>query len=224
MAKADSNSADATKADAVKVDGDRSAAAARRPVAVKVPASGKRSKRGPLQVLVVRHGLAQDKAGFAATGAQDADRPLTGEGRRRFRQAARGLVELVPDLGVLATSPLLRAVETADLLARRYAKAGREPPTTRLSALAPGKSTNLLLGWLADQPRDAPVAVVGHEPHLGQFVSWALTGLRDSFVELKKGAACLLEFDDDVRAGRARLLWSLRPGQLRAVGRAGKDD
>ena len=180
-------------------------------------------RKGPLRVLVVRHAVAEDKAAFGATGAPDGDRPLTKDGRRKFRRVARGIVELVPDLGVLATSPLVRAVETAELLARRYAKAGGDPTATRLAALAPGKANSLLLGWLADQPRSAPVAVVGHEPNLGQFVSWALTGLRDSFVEMKKGAACLIEFEDDVRAGRAKLLWAMRPGQLRAAGRPGKD-
>jgi phosphohistidine phosphatase len=208
----------------VKAERDKSAAGAGKPSKAGRSASPPRQTKGPLRVLVVRHGVAEDKAAFAATGAPDADRPLTGDGRRKFRRAARGLVELVPELGALATSPLVRAVETADLLARRYAKAGREPKTTHLSALAPGKSSSLLLGWLAEQPRGQPVAVVGHEPHLGEFVGWALTGLRVSFVEFKKGAACLLEFEDDVRPGKAKLLWSLRPGQLRAVGRAGPED
>lgn len=176
--------------------------------------------RGPLRVLVVRHAIAEEAGAFAKTGASDAERPLTKDGRRRMRLAARGLADLVPEVAVLAASPLVRAVQTAEVLARRYAKAGSGPETVRLSALAPGKPANLLLGWLAERPRGGPpVVVVGHEPHLGQFVSWTLTGLRDSFVELKKGSACLLEFEDEVRPGRARLLWALRPGQLRAIGR-----
>jgi phosphohistidine phosphatase len=78
---------------------------------------------------------------------------------------------------------------------------------------------------VAERPRGGgAVAIVGHEPHLGQFVSWALTGLRESFVELKKGQAVLLEFPDEVRPGRARLVWSLRPGQLRKIGRGAKGD
>ena len=175
-------------------------------------------KRGPLRVLVVRHAIAQDPTEFASTGAADAERPLTNDGRKKMRQAARGLVALAPDVRLIATSPLVRAVETAEIVAKRYEKAGREPETVRLTALAPGRPSNALLGWLAEQSREHVVTIVGHEPGLGQFVSWALTGLRDSFVEFKKGAACLLEFEDAVRPGRAKLLWALRPGQLRAVG------
>ena len=63
------------------------------------------------------------------------------------------------------------------------------------------------------------VVLVGHEPHLGVFVSWLLTGLQESFVELKKGSACLLEFEKDVKPGRARLLWAMKPGQLRELGK-----
>ncbi|QOV91383.1 SixA phosphatase family protein [Humisphaera borealis] len=172
----------------------------------------------------MRHAIAKDPAQFAETGAPDAERPLTKQGRRRMRLAARGLAALVPDIGVVASSPLLRAVETAELIAKRYAKGGVDVETLRLSALAPGKSGSLLLSWLEDQPRDCAVVLVGHEPHLGHFVSWSLTGLRDSFVELKKGAAVLLEFGDSVRPGRARLIWSLRPGQLRMIGALGRQD
>jgi hypothetical protein len=51
-------------------------------------------------------------------------------------------------------------------------------------------------------------------------VSWALTGLQESFVELKKGSACMLRFDEDLKPGRAKMLWLLKPSQLRAL--AGK--
>ncbi len=61
------------------------------------------------------------------------------------------------------------------------------------------------------------MVVIGHEPHLGQFISFALTGLRDSFIQLKKGGAVLLEFEHEVRPGRAKLVWSLRPKQLRSM-------
>ena len=175
-------------------------------------------RREPLRLLVVRHAIAEEPADFARTGSPDAERTLTKDGRRKMRRAARGVVDLLPDLDVIATSPLVRAVETAEILARRYAKTGNEPETIRLSALAPGKPASALLGWLAERPRGGGVvAVVGHEPHLGQFVSWCLTGLREAFLDLKKGQAVLLEFADEVRAGRARLLWALKPGQLREL-------
>lgn len=179
-----------------------------------------RKVREPLQVLVVRHAIAKDPGEFAQSGAPDAERPLTKQGRKRMREAANGLAALVSEVGVIATSPLTRAVETAEILVKRYGKLAVEVEIHRLSALAPSKPANVLLDWLAEQPRDKPVVLVGHEPHLGQFVSWALTGLRDSFVEFKKGAAVMLVFEDEIRPGRARLQWALRPGHLRKIGEA----
>jgi phosphohistidine phosphatase len=123
-------------------------------------------------------------------------------------------VSQVPKLDALATSPLTRAIETADILAERYK--GLKP--VRLSALAPGKAPGLTMEWLREQPTGRTVAVVGHEPHLGEFVSWCLSGLRESFVELKKGSAVLLEFGGEIKPGRARLIWALKPSHLRALG------
>lgn len=171
----------------------------------------------PLRVLVIRHAMAEEKGKFAKTGAPDAERPLTRIGKRKMRKGARGIVRLEPELSTLASSPLTRAAQTADLLAREYARSGVKIEPVRLSVLAPGKTVNLLLTWVAEQKRGTTIAVVGHEPHLGQFISWALTGLRDSFLELKKGSACLLEFAGEVRPGHAKLLWSMRLGELRSV-------
>lgn len=167
-----------------------------------------------LRLLVLRHAIAEDPEAFAKTGRPDARRRLTKPGRKKMRKAARGLEKLVPKVDVLATSPLTRAIETGEILADRFD--GLRP--LRLPALAPGKSVAQVMDWLREQATRKPgavVAVVGHEPHLGQMVSWMLTGLRESFVPLKRGGACLLEFQNEVKPARAKLLWSLRPGQLR---------
>src|SRR5207302_88491 len=136
-------------------------------------------------------------------------------GRRKMRQAAAGLRRIVPSLDLLATSPLTRAVQTGEIVAKAYDGAR----TVQVAALTPRKPAAALVEWLQAHPRDATVALVGHEPHLGAFVSWMLTGLQESFVVLKKGGACMLEVDEAVRAGRAKLLWMLKPSQLRKLGK-----
>ena len=78
-----------------------------------------------------------------------------------------------------------------------------------------------LLKWLQAQRPDATVALVGHEPQLGTFAGWMCTGLQESFLSLKKGGACLLRLKADVKPGRATLVWSLAPRQLRALGSRG---
>jgi phosphohistidine phosphatase len=174
-----------------------------------------------MKVLVIRHAIAEDRKAFAKTGKADALRPLTRAGRKKMRRAARGLLRLVPRLDVLATSPLARAVETGEIVAERY----DHKHAIRLPALAPGKSAGHVMDWLKEQAEHAKkgaettVAIVGHEPALGQLASWMLTGLRESFIPLKKGGACLLEFNGEVKPARAKLLWAMKPSQLRRMSR-----
>lgn len=169
-----------------------------------------------MQLLVVRHAIAEDREEFARTGQEDAFRPLTSRGRRRMRRAARGLHTLVPRLGVLASSPLTRAFQTAEILAEEYG--GVEIET--FTECSPGMHPSMLLDRLRSLgPVDDPVAVVGHEPDLGELASWLLSGRSRSFVTLKKGAACLLEFDGLPEPERGTLLWSLAPAHLRGLGR-----
>jgi phosphohistidine phosphatase len=185
---------------------------------VRPPARVDSPLRQNMNVLVIRHAIAEDRKDFArcSKGADDGLRPLTKEGRRKMRLVAQGLARLVPGVDVLASSGLKRAQQTAAIVGVHYPKA----KGVRLAELSPGKPVKQLLTWLQGQGKDQTVAIIGHEPHLGIFVSWALTGLQESFVELKKGAACMLRFDQDLKPGRAKLVWALKPGQLRAL--AGK--
>jgi phosphohistidine phosphatase len=168
-----------------------------------------------MMLLVVRHGPAGDRHAWSEEGKDDFLRPLTAEGRRKVRDAFRGLRHLVPPPEALATSPLLRAVETADRLARAF----DVPAAEELPALEPGRSPREVLPWLAERRRLGRVAVVGHEPHLGTLVSWLLAGRSAPFLVLKKGGACLLDLGDEPRPGWARIHWVLAPAQLRRLGR-----
>ena len=168
-----------------------------------------------MNLLVIRHAVAEDKKRFARTGADDGLRPLTQDGRRKMRGAARGLRRVAPKLDLLATSPLTRAAQTAEIVAAAYR---RGPRILTVPQLVPSGSVHALLKWLQSLKATSTVAVVGHEPQLGVFVSWMLTGLQESFLEFKKGGACLWELKEAVRPGRATLQWFLTPGQLRRLG------
>jgi len=163
-----------------------------------------------VELLIVRHAIAEDREVFAATGRDDAQRPLTAEGIRKMKRTARGLHEVVPSIDLLVSSPFTRANETAEIIRREYdldrVETARE--------LEPGTSLADVATWLGqlDQP---VVAIVGHEPQLGRLVTHLVTGSERSGVELKKGAACLIEFEGKPRAGRGRLTWAIPPGILR---------
>ena len=169
-----------------------------------------------MRLLVIRHGMAGDRDEFAFTGRPDAERPLTKDGRDKMKRAAEGLRSQIKQLDLIASSTLVRAVQTAEILADVFG--GKDLAT--VDALAPERAPDDLLPWLRSHEQDFTIAVVGHDPHLSFLVGWLLTGRHESFVELKKGGAVLLEFDDPPTAGGATLLWALPPGHLRKLRKA----
>jgi phosphohistidine phosphatase len=167
-----------------------------------------------MKLVLIRHGPAEARETFALTGRDDSERPLIDRGRRRTRRAARGLNRLVPALDVLATSPLVRAAQTAEIVAEVYGG----PKPVEVAALEPGRRPPELAEWLAAQDHADTVAVVGHEPGLGEAITWFLSGLTVPFVGLKKGGASQLDLPGEIDGGRASLDWVLAPGQLRKLG------
>lgn len=168
-----------------------------------------------MDVLLVRHAKAEEREIFALTGAEDALRPLTKAGAREMRKVARALQRLVSRIDVLASSPLLRTLQTADILAERVG--GK---VVQLPQLAPGHEPGQLLTWLRSQGDNPCVALIGHEPDLGVLAAWLLTGGQHGFLPLKKGGACLLRFNDGIKDGKAELVWAMPPGLLRRLGKS----
>src|SRR5688572_32640039 len=115
-----------------------------------------------MQLLVIRHAIAMDREEYARTGRPDSDRPLTDTGRRRMRKNARGLQRVAPHPDLIATSPWLRAADTARVVAETL---GVERMET-IDAMFPDHEPRDLADWLNDRSDLATVDVVGHEPHL----------------------------------------------------------
>ncbi|MDH3496759.1 MAG: histidine phosphatase family protein [Gemmatimonadota bacterium] len=166
-----------------------------------------------MKLVIVRHAIAEDRVAFAETGQPDSARPLTDAGRKKMRANACGLRTVVPSLDVLATSPYVRARETADILAETYGRRVDEVP-----ALAHGGSHAALLAWLQEETAET-VALVGHEPDLGLLIGWLVTGEAAPIVPLKKGGAALVLFPDLPLYGDGEIRWVLTPKLLRQLGR-----
>ena len=163
-----------------------------------------------MRLLVIRHAIAGDREAFAATGRDDASRPLTNGGKRKMRRAARGLRCLVPRIDALVASPLVRAQETAEIVRDVYAM----DRVDTAAELEPERALDEVTAGLA-RFEDEVVAIVGHEPQLSRLITYLLAGVDRSGVQLKKGGACLLEFDDRPHANAGELLWLVRPSILR---------
>jgi phosphohistidine phosphatase len=165
-----------------------------------------------MQVLIVRHAIAVERG--LAPYDKDEERPLTERGKWRMRDAARGLARLVDRPDAIYTSPLVRADETARILAKAFG--GRPEPTTT-ELLAPGHTPAEQTRWLATLGGGEVVALVGHEPSLSELILY-LVGAPGMHLDLKKGGAALIECEATAGRGRGILAWFATPRLLRAAG------
>jgi phosphohistidine phosphatase len=164
-----------------------------------------------MEIIVLRHAPAGERVDWAKTGRPDSERPLTQDGRKRAREAARGLALFVGSADLVATSPWARARETAE-----YAAKALCAPLVTSNYLLPHRSPASLAAWLSGLG-DKRVVLVGHEPHLSKVAAWLLTGSASrSFLGLKKAQALLIE-TRKAAAGSATLAWSLPPRVLRIL-------
>jgi len=162
---------------------------------------------------VVRHGIAEE----TGPGGDDRLRALTPAGRAKMRAGAAGLRRLGVTLDVLLTSPLVRAVETAAIVAEAY---GGSPAPVELAALAAGVAPAETVRALRPYARSRDIALVGHEPGLSRMVALLTTGSADGLaVELKKGGVAAVDVDGIPAPGRGTLRWLVTPRQLRRLGR-----
>jgi phosphohistidine phosphatase len=170
-----------------------------------------------MHLLIIRHAIAEDRDSFAGSGKSDDLRPLTDEGRAKMELGAAGLRALLPDITLLASSPLARAQETAEIVGKEY---GLEIGATT-DSLRPRAALADFANWIAERGSQDVVAVVGHEPHLSALATWLICGTKHSRIELKKGGACLLSFAGVPKKGGGTLEWALHPSHLRAIAKQG---
>jgi phosphohistidine phosphatase len=169
-----------------------------------------------MKLLIIRHGKAEDRDDWAETGAHDDARPLTAEGSELMRAGAIGLRAIVESIDVLASSPLVRAQQTARIVADAYGIAN----IVEIAALRSDAELSDLYDWLGAIEGKDVVAIVGHNDHLEEFASWLLTGKQARIIDIKKGAAVMIELKLARKHGgpaRAALLWALTPAQLRGL-------
>jgi phosphohistidine phosphatase len=164
-----------------------------------------------MEIVFLRHGPAGEKEDWARTGKPDSERPLTTDGRKRAREAAKGLAAFIETADLIATSPWTRAKETAEIAAKALGA-----PLVESNFLLPHRSPASLASWLSGLDGHR-VVLVGHDPHMSKMISWLLAGNGSrTIVELKKAGAILVE-TKKAAAGSAVLLWSLPPRVLRAL-------
>ena len=164
---------------------------------------------GPFELYLIRHGVAEERGD---AWPDDAKRPLTEKGMASMRKEARGLARLGVVLDVVLSSPLVRARQTAELVA-----GGLEPrpPIVSVESLTPDGSYAAVVADLEKHVRKCRIGIVGHEPAIGELAA-RLIGSQHSF-EFKKGAVCRIDLEAIPPSGPGNLRWLLTPKILKAV-------
>ena len=156
-----------------------------------------------MEIYLVRHGIAVGRE----EDMPDPLRPLTEKGRRRFRKTARAFARLGRKIGLILTSPLVRAVQTAEILAG----ATEHREVAVLEELDPGVGIAQLLEALGKRVgKSKTVALVGHEPQLSSVLS-ALCGVSQEEFDLKKGAIVRVDVASLPRPRFVAPRWWLKP-------------
>lgn len=139
------------------------------------------------RLYVVRHAVAED----VSDSGGDHARRLTKKGRKAFARLVRRLEDAGLEVDLIATSPLVRARETADVLAEELTAT---PRIEVVGALAPGADWQALVEWTAAQDA-ARVAWVGHAPCVGRLVALTI-GDGTAAISMQKGAVAAIRLDD----------------------------
>ena len=164
-----------------------------------------------MDLLLIRHAdaLSVNEAGVE----DDEDRPLSRDGTEQCKVLGLALQRLGLRIDGVATSPLLRARQTATELLADWP--GPPPELDLCEALAPGSKHRKLERYLLKGAFESR-ALVGHAPDLGEFAGW-LIGDKDVRITFAKAGAALIRFDALPAKGTGTLQWIVTPDWCQAI-------
>ena len=160
-----------------------------------------------MDIYFLRHASAGDKK--ASTPQEDEKRPLDAKGIEQSKQMGQLLAALDVEPEAFISSPLTRAVQTAELAAEQM---NGNPSITLDDALRPDASYEQFQELLHHYERRSAIVVTGHNPNASEFLSYLISGgtAKDA-VELKKGAVAKVEY----KLGKGTLQWCITPKLLK---------
>jgi phosphohistidine phosphatase len=146
--------------------------------------------------------------------AKDEKRPIDKLGIEQSHDVGRALAALDVNPGVIISSPLRRAAQTAAVVANEL---GYKEKVITDAALRPEATYEKFQDLLRRHSRRDAIMVVGHNPSMTIFLNQLLCGNGPLAVELKKGGVAKVEKD-----GRKPgiLKWSMTPKLVRAIQQA----
>jgi phosphohistidine phosphatase len=165
-----------------------------------------------MQLYVLRHGEAGKRL---PSGSKDAERPLTVTGKEEVGQVAEALLILGLKLDVIASSPLERALQTAEIVAKTF-KAKKK--IELWDELKPEASRLELYKKLSTLKRESSIMIVGHEPFLSTMMSdLVFDGSAEGRIILKKSGLAKLSINSFQPKAQGELRWLLTPRHLKKM-------
>jgi phosphohistidine phosphatase len=156
-----------------------------------------------MKLYFLRHGLA-DRSEW---NGPDNSRPLTEQGKQRMAQEARLIEKLNLNLDYILSSPLTRALQTAQIVAERL---GMETKLIEDERLSPGFGIYELQDLLHSLPDVNAILLVGHEPDFSTTIGDLISG---GEVACKKGSLARVDVYDSVNL-KGELVWLIPPKML----------
>ena len=160
-----------------------------------------------MKLYILRHG---DAVESGDSKYKETERPLTPKGIQRTKQLAHVLREMEVSFDYILTSPLTRAKETAEIIARGLKLPERLDITDHLAPSGAMEKLVEEINMLRPVPEH--VLLVGHEPYLSGFISLLCIGGPNLPVVMKKGALCRIDVEPILACARcASIEWLLQP-------------
>lgn len=144
-----------------------------------------------MEVYLIRHGIAAERG----TYADDNQRPLTDRGKIKTTKVAERLISVGLKLDLILTSPLVRAEQTAAILS----KVGLSDRVEQFAPLAPNGDINRWLEWQQQWYQSHPkakLALVGHQPDLGNWAEMLIWGNVKGQLVVKKAGVIGLKLPE----------------------------
>ncbi|HUO05503.1 MAG TPA: phosphohistidine phosphatase SixA [Candidatus Binataceae bacterium] len=162
-----------------------------------------------MMLYILRHATAEE----ATAGGDDGARQLTERSKAKMIGAAEGMRAMGLEFGAILTSPLVRAAQTAEIVASEY---DNHPTPQVMPALATGIAPAAALAALRAYSKHEEVLIVGHEPQLSAIASIVLSGSPDAVrIRLKTAGCIAIDLPPRFERGGGELRWMLTHRQLR---------
>jgi phosphohistidine phosphatase len=166
-----------------------------------------------VELILMRHGLAEDREEFAKKNLEDSQRPLTMKGRKRTQKVAMQLRDWFEDIDLIVSSPFTRARQTAELVSQIFI----DTKVVEAAELVPSSPPQAFKRWLRSHGDEHErVMAVGHEPQLSILASFLMADQLEPLLEIKKGGVLCLKIASfkNIAPGTAKLLWLIQPRHI----------